>query len=233
MRNILITGHSSGIGKQIAKIALNDQNKIFGISRNKSDINGITEEFRADLSDINGIMKATNWLKNKKIDILIHSAGSNEIKSIDECKIIDYQNSYNLHFLSASQLIKPILKSMKDNNRGRLIFISSIWSEIACHSRGAYCASKSALNSLARQIAVEYSDTKITSQCVVLGFVDTPLSKKTENDSRLKFAKERISCEGNIPNPLEIADEIYRLATSENSYLNGSKFYLDGGILSR
>ena len=184
-------------------------------------------------------MKRINMKKFNKVLILpllaivlANCAGTNVIKNLVDTSVDDYLRSYKLHVLSAAQIIKPVLKNMQSINSGRIIFVSSIWSKIACPSRGSYSIAKAGLNALARQVAVEYKDFNITAQSVILGFVDTPLTQKTQNDPLLQIAKSRLSKKLNIPSSRSIAEQILQLSLIKTTYMNGSPIYLDGGILS-
>ena len=231
--NILVTGHSSGIGKKILQQCLKNEHKVYGISRRLSS--EIKPEFQigADLSSFKGITEAKDWLNNKKIDVFIHCAGSNEIIELINASKENYHYSFNLHVLSATQLIIPIINNMKVCG-GKIILISSIWSKIACHSRGPYSISKAGLNALAKQIALEHGSENIKANSIVLGFVETPLSNKTKFDPKLKKAKERVLTQENkLATSEEIAKAIYQIININTPYLNGSEIILDGGVLSR
>ena len=230
--NILITGHSSGIGLEISKQFLELEFKVFGISRTSCNLDNITGEINIDLCDENALKDSINWISQKNIDIFIHCAGSNVINPISDTSTNDYLKAFKLHVLSATQLIKPILRNMQKSKYGRIILISSIWSKIACHSRGSYSIAKSGLNALARQIAVEYKNYNISAQSIVLGFVDTPLTKKTEGDPYLLIAKSRLATKLEIPSSSSIAKQILELSLIKTTYMNGSEIYMDGGILS-
>ena len=78
-------------------------------------------------------------------------AGSNQIIALEKANSKDYLTSFMLHVLSGTQLTKSVIRNMKMRG-GKIILISSIWSKIACHSRGPYSISKAGLNALARQL---------------------------------------------------------------------------------
>tara|TARA_B100000579_G_C22798250_1_gene838311 strand:- start:129 stop:830 length:702 start_codon:yes stop_codon:yes gene_type:complete len=231
---ILISGHSSGIGKSIAELASERGHIIYGISRRKLNLLNDDNQLSADLSKLDEIERSVNWLKNKKINMFIHSAGANDIVCLEEATAENYTTAFNLHVLSASQIVKPILKHMKSNSGGKVILISSIWSKISCHSRGPYSIAKSGLNALARQIAVEFGDQNITAQSLILGFVNSPLSSKTANDELLSTARNRILTKNKkLSECKNIAESILDIASINNCYMNGSNIYMDAGILCR
>ena len=231
--NILISGHSSGLGRKLLEISLKNNHKVYGVSR--KIIKDIPSEFQisANLSTEGGINIASKWLDNKHIDLFFHCAGSNQIIELEEASFNDYLSSFILHVLSATQITNAIIKKMKTSG-GKIILISSIWSKIACHSRGPYSISKAGINALARQIATEHGKADIKANSIVLGFVQTPLSAKTEFDPKLNIAKSRLITKNNeTAKALEIANTIFQIALLKTNYLNGSEIILDGGILSQ
>ena len=141
-----------------------------------------------------------------------------------------YTNCFNLHFLSASQifrgcLIKRIQKTLK------VILLSSIWSLISAYSRGPYSVAKSALNCLAKQIAIEHAIDNVQAISLALGFVKTDLTALTKNDEKIISAKDRyLFLENSMPNPDEVADLISKISFNDLSMLNGTTLRLDGGI---
>ena len=231
---VLITGHTSGIGKSLARIYLENQNEVYGISRTFSDDFPEENQLKLDLSISKGLPFVSNWLESKEIDIFVHCAGSNPIVSIFDSEIDDYISCFNLHTLSAIEIFKFIMPRMKKKKSGKVFLISSIWSEINADSRGPYSLAKAALNSFARQIAVEHGEDGINSLSIILGFVETPLSAKTKSDKRISIAKSRlVSTNNSIVDSLKIAKIIYDISLTSCIYMNGSSLYLDGGILSR
>ncbi len=230
---ILISGHTSGLGHKLLEISLKNNHVVYGISRQISKELSSNHQIRADLSTQEGIQIAYEWLENKQIDLFFHCAGSNQIIELEKASYNDYLSSFILHVLSATQIINSIIKKMKGSG-GKIFLISSIWSKIACHSRGPYSISKSGINALARQIATEHGKDNIKANSIVLGFVQTPLSAKTEFDPKLNIAKSRLLTQKNqTAQALEIANTIFQIALLETTYLNGSEIILDGGILSQ
>ena len=229
--NILITGHTSGIGKSLLNKFNSEKINVFGISRRVSDQIPISNQLNLDLSTVENINVAKEWVSNQKFNMFFHCAGTNPIISILEAKNETYTNCFNLHFLSASQIFRGCLIKKDTKDSLKVILLSSIWSLISAHSRGPYSVAKSALNCLAKQIAIEHAIDNVQAISLALGFVKTDLTALTKNDEKIISAKDRyLFPENYIPNPDEVADLISRISFNDLSMLNGSTLRLDGGI---
>tara|TARA_B100000886_G_scaffold340500_1_gene310530 strand:+ start:4566 stop:5267 length:702 start_codon:yes stop_codon:yes gene_type:complete len=229
--NILITGHTNGIGNSILKIFKSENHSVYGISRNLSNLIDFSNQLKVDLSELKSIEIVKDWLAYIDVDIFFHCAGSNLITPFKDSTSEVYLKSFNLHFLSASQISRAILEKKKNNSILKIIFFSSIWSNISAHSRGPYSVSKGALNSLAKQIAIEHVYENVQAISLALGFVETDLTKLTKDDPRIKNAKERYLFPKNqFPKPDQVAKLISEFALQDLSMLNGNTINFDGGI---
>ena len=229
---ILVTGHTSGIGDALLDIYTSNKHSVFGIARNYSQKIDRNNQIKLDLSKEKDIESAYTWTKKINPEIFIHCAGSNPITSIIDASIKVYQDCFNLHFLSASQICKGCIEIKKSNQILKIFLISSIWSLISADSRGPYSISKSALNSFARQIATEYGLNKVQALSIALGFINTNLTSLTKNDNRISNAKERyLYPQDQLPSADQVASLLFELSFQDLSLMNGNTIRLDGGIL--
>ena len=230
--NILITGHTSGIGESLLKIFKSENNVIYGIARNKSKKIKDSNQLAIDLSDINNIKFSSEWASNLKIDTFIHCAGYNPITSLLDATPDIYLKCFNLHFLSAAQITREVIRHKKNSGILKILLISSIWSIISADSRGPDSVSKNCLNTLAKQIAVEHYLDNVQSLSLALGFVETALTELTKNDMKIKNAKDRyLFPNDKIPNSQKAAQIIADITKQDLSMLNGNTLNLDGGII--
>ncbi len=229
---ILISGHTSGIGRSLSDIFSSYDNDVYGISRKNNNELNKQNQIKLDLSKSEDIKKAYVWTKKINPDIFFHCAGSNPITPLIEATQDVYINCFNLHFLSASQICRGSIEVKKKDQNLKFFLISSIWSLISADSRGPYSIAKSALNSFARQIAVEQGLNDIQAISIALGFINTNLTNLTKNDNRISNAKQRYLFDPNeYPDPKKVASLIYHLSLQDLSLMNGNTINLDGGIL--
>jgi NAD(P)-dependent dehydrogenase (short-subunit alcohol dehydrogenase family) len=231
----LVTGHTSGIGLALTKILCERSIKCYGASRSKSTlVLPSSNQICTDLSTEDGLFAASDFARANHITSLVHCAGFNSIKPLNECSITDFLSAYYVHCVSAAFIGNVIAQSTSPGTPISLIFLSSIWSLRACHSRTCYAMAKSALNVLARQFAVEHPLLDMFSISLSLGFVNTPLTARSSTDNFLVPFRQRMLLGSNdLATPDEIAQFIFTLLTQRPRYLNASTLDLSGGILSQ
>tara|TARA_Y100000991_G_C21960697_1_gene344321 strand:+ start:554 stop:1255 length:702 start_codon:yes stop_codon:yes gene_type:complete len=229
---IIVTGHTSGIGEALLDLFSINNHDVYGISRNSNQTLDISRQIELDLSREKDIDIAYGWAKKVNPDLFFHCAGSNPITPIIKASSKVYTDCFNLHFLSASQICKGCIEIKKSNQMLKIFLISSIWSLISANSRGPYSISKSALNSFARQIAIEHGLNKVQAFSIALGFVNTKLTNLTKNDPRITNAKQRyLFPKDNLPTAKQVARTLFDLSFQDLSLMNGNTLKLDGGIL--
>tara|TARA_A100001388_G_scaffold277612_1_gene269898 strand:- start:845 stop:1546 length:702 start_codon:yes stop_codon:yes gene_type:complete len=229
---IIVTGHTSGIGEALLDLFSINKYDVYGISRNSSPKLEFSRQIELDLSREKDINLAYEWAKKVNPDLFFHCAGSNPITPLIKASSKVYTDCFNLHFLSASQICKGCIEIKKNNQFLKIFLISSIWSLISADSRGPYSISKSALNTFARQVAIEHGLNKVQALSIALGFVNTKLTNLTKNDERIINAKQRyLFSSDNLPTAKQVARILFDLSFQDLSLMNGNTLNLDGGIL--
>jgi len=147
MKKALITGASSGIGKEICKRLLALGYEVVGVSRSIIDAefnNPHFTSFQANLSDENSTLQLCNILKNESIDILVNCAGLGRFEPHEElsAKIITQMTFLNL---TAPMLLTNVLLRTLKKNDGYLININSIEAIKTSKFAGVYSATKAGL----------------------------------------------------------------------------------------
>lgn len=119
-------------------------------------------------------------------------------------------------------------RHMKDNGGGRIIFISSINGAVSEPETAHYSSAKSAINSLARSMAVDLAKFGIAVNSLSPGWVDTPMiAEFVEEATEEDFA--RINPLARLGRPEEIAGVVTYLAADAPDFLTGSTLFVDGG----
>lgn len=193
-KSIVITGSTSGLGKELVKLfAQNEDYIVFASYRNKDKIEqiaGIIEYFYMDLCNDNSIIEAANFIKSKtdKIDILINAAGA-VVAGPVECLDIDklrkqFQVNTFAHIKFTQELL-PIL----DNTR--IINISSMSSFGHFPFISPYCASKRSLDIFFNALSLE-THKKLEIVSIKPGVISTPIWEKSvkNNTETLENNKE-------------------------------------------
>lgn len=220
-KTALITGASRGIGKAIAQLL--EKNGIEVLAPSRSEL---------DLLSADSIKNFLQKNSGRQIDILINNAGINIIENINEISLENMQQSLQTNLVGPMLLIKEISQKMKEKKFGRIVNISSIWSEVSKPGRGVYSATKSAINGLTRAAAVELAADNILVNAVAPGFVDTDLTRKNNSPAQLEEIKQNIPLQ-RLAQVEEIAHLVDFLVSEKNSYITGQTIFIDGGFICR
>lgn len=237
MKNIVITGATSGLGKELVKLFAKT-NRVFASFRNKNLIEEIdnVEYFYMDMTDKDSICSAAKYIndKVKNIDLLINAAGcviAGPIEVINTDKIREQFEINTFSHLEFTQKLLPLL----DNSK--IINISSMASFGHFPFVSPYCASKRTLDILFNALAIEnHKNIKVVS--IKPGVIVTPLWQKSINKNsdvinecqdyqkEMEFMKRNaLKNETKGLNVENVAQQIFKIANKKNpktSYTIGS-----------
>ena len=185
-KKALVTGASSGIGKEIALQLLQAGVDVALVSRRASDdlaeklSYGLLADAKAyplDLADLSLVAGKIGEIVADfgGIDILINSAGIGYVGEIIDTPLAEWQRTIDLNLTSVFQCIQAVLPTMRSNKSGTIINVASIAAKQAFPGWGAYSASKFALLGLTQALAAEERSNGIKVMAICPGSVDTPL----------------------------------------------------------
>jgi NAD(P)-dependent dehydrogenase (short-subunit alcohol dehydrogenase family) len=232
-KKILITGASSGIGRQIA-IDISILGGIITITgRDELRLNETFTQLKgknnkqiiADLTKIEDLQKLVD--NCSEIDGVVYSAGITEnlpISFIYE----DYLNKiFDINFKSPVLLISKLLKLKKINSKSSIVFISSISSEYPRFGTAIYSSSKAALETFSKSLSLEIISKKIRSNCVSPSFVETQLfnnvKKSISNDTFIEIEKQLPLGVGKTQ---DVSNAVMFLLSDNSSWITGQNIKL-------
>lgn len=188
--NIVITGCSRGIGREIALLlGKSKKNKIVGIARNEDVLNEIAQTlspniFKGIPFDLNHIFDQSASLLEQinqhfiYTDILINNAGILINKSFRETNIDDARKILETNLFAPAELIKLLVPYMGKQGRGHIVNIGSMGGfqgSSKFNGLAWYSASKSAFACLTECLAEEFKGNNISVNCLALGSVQTEM----------------------------------------------------------
>ena len=223
-KNILITGCSSGLGLALTNYYLQKGFKVYGISRNKPEIqnqNFIHISF--DLSQISEIKTSlTTILKEiKNLDLVFLNAGMlGKIKILQELSIEEMQEVYSLNVYANKELLDILMQIDVKN----IFIISSGASKTGYKGWGSYSLSKAGVNMLVNLYSNEMFNTKIIA--LAPGVIKTPMTDyiRFELDENIFTSAKKLN-EGLVQTAFETAIKIDAFINRINEFETGS--YVD------
>lgn len=240
-KTVLITGSSSGIGKEIARVLAKDYDVILHYNNGYESAKLLKEELdkkynrdylmvKCDLSkevEIDNMLN-TIYERYNSIDILINNAGI-AIDTLFEDKTKDnFMKTLDINLIAPFLLCKKIGTKMKENKYGVIINISSTNGIDTTYIESLdYDASKAGLISLSKNLA-NYFAPYVRVNTICPGWVNTEMNKELDKDF-IKNEEDKILL-GRFANPEEIANLIEFLISDKASYINNSIIRIDGGI---
>ncbi len=220
---VLLTGASTGIGKSIAKSLLDKGAKVIVFGLHKPEF--CSEFYKVDVSKEDEII--STLFKIKKIDVLINNSGITKIATITETSNEILDEMFNINFKGLFWMSKHSIPKINDN--GCIINISSLAGIKSFEGYGIYCATKSAVISITKTLALELANRKIRANCIAPGIINTEIWEKMYNLEGRKKLKENedfvlLKRSGK---PEEIAKTAIFLC--ENDFIDGETILVDGG----
>lgn len=246
-KQVLVTGSSGGIGKGIAlelarrgaKVIVHyhtRKEQAYELQRTLGDscLGVVFCDFRVSTEIPSFVSNVLDLCGEQGLDVLINNAGVVNVRAMedddDELNLWHETMAINLHApYQISKLALPTLK--KASEGGVIINISSIHGEKSNEYMGAYAASKAALNSITRTMAVEFASHNVRVNALSPGVVPVERSQQAFADPVMREAwEERL--------PLQRCGLIEEIAQAcmpliENDWITGSVWQIDGGMMAR
>lgn len=157
-----------------------------------------------------------------RLDILVNNAGPRLRKPIGEIDDAGIQGMLNAHVVGPFQMVKQAAEHMKKGGYGRVIMVSSPASLRGIPNDAAYTASKGAINSLTRALALEYGRHGITVNTLIPGGFRTESNRHTNHPPRGPLMR--------WGQPPEIAGACVFLASAASNYVTAVQLLVDGGV---
>jgi NAD(P)-dependent dehydrogenase (short-subunit alcohol dehydrogenase family) len=232
----VVTGGSSGIGLSIVKLFEQNNYYVFNLDLSPSSFG---EYCHCDVTNVKQITDIINSITNQQsIDVLVSNAGIHFSANIENTSEDDFDNVFNINVKGAYAAVKAVLPSMKANNNGAIIIMSSDQALIAKHNSFAYNLSKAALASMAKTTALDYAAFNIRANAVCPGTIETPLYHQAINNycqqsgadkAEIHREEESLQPLNRLGQPEEVAELVLFLASDKAKFITGSLQVIDGG----
>ncbi|KPL14237.1 MAG: hypothetical protein AMS26_11445 [Bacteroides sp. SM23_62] len=208
MSYALITGASSGIGYELAKVFAENKHNVILIARREERLNDLARELEEiygvrahvlyrDLSQPQSVTEIYEWIEKNdiRVEFLVNNAGFVVYGNISDTPWDEEQKMMQLHMHTSTHLIKRFLPEMLENNRGRILNIGSTGSFVPGPYAAVYCATKSFLLSISEAIAEEIRGTAVTITTLCPGGTKTEFAQKAKRKRETKAESRGMDAE--------------------------------------
>jgi 3-oxoacyl-[acyl-carrier protein] reductase len=181
----LVTGANGGLGSFVTRALLDAGATVIGLSRKiqQSEFNNPSfTALPAEISTANGAKSAVDSIVARfgTLDVVAHTVGGFAGgKSIAETDDATFQRMFEINLTSTFHILRAVLPVMRKTGNGRIIAIGSRAALEPGAGVGSYSASKAAMVSLIRTVAVENKDVGITANVILPGTMDTPANRQS------------------------------------------------------
>jgi Dehydrogenases with different specificities (related to short-chain alcohol dehydrogenases) len=237
----IITGATSGMGLDTAKLFLKEGAKVVITGRSEEKLNALESQLSGDfllvradassLSDSKALIEKTVATFGK-IDILFLNAGIFKAIPIGSLSEADFDEIYNINVKGPLFTVNEAVQQMNDG--GTIIFNTSVSNVKGMPGVSIYGSSKASLRSITRTLAAELAPRNIRVNAVSPGPIETPIWSKTNlTEEEISGFAEGVSGQvplGRFGKGEEVAKTALFLASSDASYITGSEIPVDGGM---
>ncbi len=246
-RKALVVGGTRGLGREMALCLLENGCDVAVTSRNAFECQDMLAHadrlgqkaflHACDVTRTADVARMVESVKADlgRIDILVHSAGTNIIRPMTEMDDESWDTVMNLNLRSVFLVMREVGKIMKQQHYGKIINISSMKGFLGTSGLGysAYCASKGGLNMLTKQAACELAADGITVNAIAPTFIKTEINADLLDDPQFRAALEARIPVGRIGEFTDMMGLLLLLASDASQFITGQVMLLDGGIYAR
>jgi 2-keto-3-deoxy-L-fuconate dehydrogenase len=225
-KRALVTGAGSGIGAAIARRLAADGAEVI-----VADLvpEAVADELGAQaiVLDVRDEKQVAPGMAN--LDVLVNAAGIGSTTNAPETTLEVWENVFAVNARGTFLCCKHAIPGMAARGGGSIVNIASVAALVGLRNRAAYCASKGAVVSLTRALAVDHVGDGIRVNAVAPGTVDSPWVRRLVEDvgESLDALRARQPL-GRLGTPEEIADAVAYLTGAE--FVTGSVLVIDGGL---
>jgi NAD(P)-dependent dehydrogenase (short-subunit alcohol dehydrogenase family) len=240
-KSVLVTGAARGIGKAVAAHFARHGARVALLDRDSEPLNAAAAETGADalvlVADVSCAAQVTVAVETVverlgAIDVLVNNAGIHFARSVDAYTDEEWDRIFSVNVKGAFHMIRAALPALR-RARGAIVNVSSMTALVGQDRGAAYVASKGALVSLTKALALELATDGIRVNCVCPAGVDTPLLRSwahtLPNPEAVLQGQADMHLLKRLATAEEIAAAVAFLASPDASFITGAILPVEGG----
>jgi NAD(P)-dependent dehydrogenase (short-subunit alcohol dehydrogenase family) len=238
-KTALVTGASSGIGCEIARVFTEAGARVIGTGQSQERLEALRAETGSDViaADIATAEGCEALVRDAlalagRVDILVNSAGVALVGPALEFSVEDWDRTMAINLRAPFLLAKGLAPGMIAAKSGKIINISSQTGVIALRDHAAYASSKGGLNALTKSLMTELAPHNIQVNAICPTVVMTEMGKTIWSPPEKSGPMIAATPLGRFGEPVEIADMALYLASPASDLVNGAIMMIEGGYSS-
>jgi NAD(P)-dependent dehydrogenase (short-subunit alcohol dehydrogenase family) len=185
---VLITGCSSGIGRETARAFLEDGWDVYATARNPADVQALGEAganiASLDVTDEDDVERVVERIVDEegRIDCLVNNAGYAQLGPVEDVPVERVEDQFEVNVFGPHRLVREVLPHMRDRRTGTVVNVSSVAGRLAAPGMGVYSGSKFAMEGITDALRPEASEYGIDVVLVEPGPVDTAFTERASEE---------------------------------------------------
>lgn len=241
-KNVIVTGATRGIGREIAlTLAQNGANIAMNYRNLNSEVEDLINEIKSfgvnalaikcDVSITEEVDKFVKEVKShyNTIDILVNNAGITKDGLILRMKEEDFNNVLDVNLKGTFNTTKSVSSIMVRQKYGKIINISSVVGIAGNAGQCNYAASKAGVIGFSKSVARELASRNINVNVVAPGYINTDMTKNLPDKVKEEIIKSIPMKK--IGDPKEVANLVLFLSSNLSDYITGQVINVDGGMV--
>jgi NAD(P)-dependent dehydrogenase (short-subunit alcohol dehydrogenase family) len=240
----LVTGASSGIGRQIAlqlardgfRVAVNHLDHLEAATETLEMVKAAGSQgvaLQADVgsaSDVTGMFEQLRQVAGR-LDLLVNNAAVQTFAPLLDLSEADFDRTIRTNLKGTFLCSQQAGRMMKEQGSGNIINIGSGANHIPFPNLGDYCASKGGIEMLTKVSAVEFGKFGVRVNCIAPGAIENERTKKESPEYGQTWAN--LTPVGRPGTETDVANLVSFLASDKASFISGHTIYVDGGLWGR
>ncbi len=236
-KRVIVTGATGGIGTSVVEKFIEMKATVLATGRNVSKLEELKKKFKnlkilnfdtSKHDEIEKFIDSSSSELGGGVDILINNAGINQDNLSIRMDIEEWKKVIDINLTSTFLLSKFAIKKMLKNKYGKIVNITSVIGHTGNVGQSNYAASKGAIISMSKSLALEYAKKNINVNCISPGYITTNMTDQI-NEKWKEIIKSKIPMD-KFGLPKDVANTVIFLSSEEASYITGQTIHVNGGM---